>query len=748
MSEHAPETGPASHDRSTSNRHAVPGAVRMDPALAEHCLGRVAWEPGGPVVAGSIGTWTLRYTIGSYGVDEGGTIKLVQRFASDWEAPQFDEPAAPAYTSVSTDGAARLAVRYDRKAHVRPWHRGMVIDVDDGHLSPGDIVTITLGDRSGGSPGMRAQTFIESRHDMLLLVDPTNSNLPQPVPSSPVFPVVAGTAERLVPIMPTRLAAAATGECFVKGEDAWGNPTPVPGELHATRDGDDALTFPEQVATDPESATRIPFTCRGQGTVRLHVRAGTLEATSNPLTVDGTPYRQFWGDLHAQSDATVGTGTESEYFVFARDWARCDFACHQGNDFQMSDEDWKRLNDVVRNANQSNRFAVMPGYEWSANTAAGGDHNVIYPEEDQPIFRSSHWLIEEPAHEQSPAHPAEVFYQCIREHGRALLIAHVGGRYADIRRHFAPDLCPLVEIASCWGVFEWMLHDAFDHGYRVGVVCNSDGHKGRPGAEGPGAGLFGIAGGLTCVLSTELTRDAIFRALRERRCYGTTGARIDLELHLGEAVMGAILEGAAGSHQRLTARARGTAPLEALELYNGRQLERRIRPQAFEGLAGSRRIRLLWGGARMRGRGRRVTWDGELKLDGCQLREASTVAFDSAADGIIARHPAGLSFRSRTTGDVDGFDLILDQTSSGRIHFRSQAGEAWVDLSELEDCQTIDFGGLGMHLSIQRYPSRLHERELSLDLEVDPPADRTTPYYIKAIQEDGQMAWSSPIYCC
>jgi hypothetical protein len=36
-----------------------------------------------------------------------------------------------------------------------------------------------------------------------------------------------------------------------------------------------------------------------------------------------------------------------------------------------------------------------------------------------------------------------------------------------------------------------MLWDAFDMGYVVGVMCNSDGHKGRPGAEGPGAGQFG-----------------------------------------------------------------------------------------------------------------------------------------------------------------------------------------------------------------------------------------------------------------
>ena len=45
---------------------------------------------------------------------------------------------------------------------------------------------------------------------------------------------------------------------------------------------------------------------------------------------------------------------------------------------------------------------------------------------------------------------------------------------------------------------------------RVGIVANSDGHKGRPGASYPGAALFGAVGGLTCFLVPELTRQSIW----------------------------------------------------------------------------------------------------------------------------------------------------------------------------------------------------------------------------------------------
>src|SRR5215207_2686905 len=129
-------------------------------------LGSVTIDPLTPVVAGGVGQWTITLTVGPAGIDEGGTIKLCQRFASDWQPPQFDRPAESGYTTVTTNGEAKLRPRYDRKGHDRPWMQAVVIDVYDGSLAPGDVVTIVLGNKSEGSPGIRAQTFVESKHDL------------------------------------------------------------------------------------------------------------------------------------------------------------------------------------------------------------------------------------------------------------------------------------------------------------------------------------------------------------------------------------------------------------------------------------------------------------------------------------------------------------------------------------------------------------------------------------------------------
>lgn len=704
-------------------------------------LGEVELEPVDPVVAGSVGEWTLRYTIGETGIDEGGTIKLAKRFASDWEKPQFDCPGESGYTRVFTDGAAKLGVRFAKKAHDRPWMNWcIVIDVYDGSLSPGDVVTIVLGDRSEGSPGIRAQTFIESHHDFRIFADSTNAAVARRVPSSPTLPVVCGEAAELVCIVPTRTAVGDLVEVRVKGQDKWMNPTPVPGELEFSWQGDGDVEWEGDV---------MRFTSPGSG--RVAVEAGGLSALSNPVTVfaEAPILKRYWGDLHAQSDATVGTGTEEEYFQFCRDRAFADIASHQGNDFQMDDEDWARLNEVVREFNEPGRFVVLPGYEWSANTPAGGDRNVFYCEEDQPIFRSSHWQVPEiEENAATPAHPASELFARIRDNGKGIIAAHVGGRYADIRKYFDQETCPLVEVLSCWGVFEWLLWDAFDEGYVVGVMANSDGHKGRPGAEGPGAGDFGIAGGLTCVLAEELTREAVFEALKNRRCYGTSGPRIDLEFEIDGYPMGSIITGAKDS-LFLNANAKGTAGLESLALYEGREIVELVRPMAFDDLSATRRVRVTWQGARMRGRGRRIEWSGTLKVEGAKILNAETHAFDSPVDGIRECGDSVVDFHSRTTGDVDGIDLWLDSADSVRVTLDCGEGSFTADIVELREGggeKLWELGELDRRVTIRLYPEEIAETGLSLSRSISPTAGKRTPYFVKVIQSDGHAAWSSPIY--
>ena len=604
----------------------------------------------------------------------------------------------------------------------------------------GDTVTVVLGERGGGSPGIRVQTFIESAHEFRVFVDPTNASVARAVADSPKFPVIAGEAVELVCIAPSQAVVGEAVEVFVKGQDMWGNPTAVTGPVELDWEGVGGVVV---------EGGRVSFGAPGSG--RLIAAAGGLRCYSNPVAVSETApqWYRYWGDLHAQSDATVGVGTEEEYFTFARDWARVDFASHQGNDFQVDDEDWQRLNETVRAFHRDGEFVVFPGYEWSANSPAGGDRNVFYFAEGLPIVRSSHWQIPHvPEDEVSPAHPADVFFARLARlvpRDQVIIGSHVGGRWADVKAYFDSEAHNLVEVVSGWGVFEWMLFDALDCGHVVGVMCNSDGHKGRPGAEGPGAGEFGIAGGLTCVLASELSRAGVWEALCSRRCYGTTGARILLDVQIAGALMGAVVKGVDSVDIR--ARVVGAAPLEALQVYRGRELLAEVQPPEFRDLGDSNRVRLMWSGSRMRGRGRRVDWSGVIRTTEATILEATTVSFDSAADGITATDPQAVAFQSQTTGDCDGIELVLDDGRVGRLVFEWVAGTTEIDLAGLGDePECFDYGGLDMQLVVRRYPERVDALELTLETVDQPPGEGQAAYFVKAIQCDGQMAWSSPVY--
>ena len=129
------------------------------------------------------------------------------------------------------------------------------------------------------------------------------------------------------------------------------------------------------------------------------------------------------------------------------------------------------------------------------------------------------------------------------------------------------------------------------------------------------------------------------------------------------------------------------------------------------------------------------------------MLRAETFAFDAPTDGITEAGDSMLHFRSRTTGDADGVDLWLDQGEVGVLTFSSPVGDLSLELSQLGAAPIRrDLGGLDMHVSVRRYPEELKTRALDLRETVTPEGDGFIPYFVKVIQADGHMAWSSPVY--
>ena len=734
-------------------------------------MGSAQIDPQGGFEAGSFRDFTLTYTAGTFGIDDTGSLKIVHRFASDMGRPQFDNPAAPNYVTAEASNQAVLDLRYDTKQNIRPWDKTLYIKVVRGFLREGDRIVVRFGDPRQGSPGMRLQTFCEATFEFRVLVDAFATYNYVELPNSPEIAILPGPPSKWVAVLPTLRRRGEPFRLCLKGEDHWGNPSDRADETLRLRATLPVEGLPETVVFAPGDVVKVIEDLRVQETgdlvIELRDGAGQVLGRSNPLrVVEESSLLPFWGDLHGQSEETIGTGSAREFFAFARDRAFLDICSHQGNDFQITSAFWAELQELSARFNDDHSFIVFPGYEWSGNTGLGGDRNVLYRHEGRQIHRSSHALVEDLSDVDTDAHSAEALFQAIKDED-CVVFAHIGGRYADIKMAHDVRLERSVEVHSAWGTFEWLLEDAFDQGYRVGIVSNSDGHKGRPGASYPGASLFGAYGGLTCVLASELTRDGLLDALRRRHHYGTTGCRLVLDTavhfaaeaelfeqdpNLGpndsrptrHAMMGDILRSDAASVV-FKVEAVASAPIERLEIRNRMEVLETVRPYGPDELG--RRIRVLWEGSEYRGRGRQTIWDGSAKLEGNGFERLAPINFYNLDKTLERTAPDRVQWRALTTGGFGGFDGWLDDPESGVLSIDTALVQARIPVAEIgyED-RVFEAGGIGRRIRVFRLPDDNPHTALQLERDVALRDDRDNGLYVRLVQEDGHIAWSSPIY--
>jgi len=693
--------------------------------MQELDLGRAEIHPHTPLVAGSYTTLTYTYTAG-HPIDDTGYLKIVFRFAGDFGRPQFADPSAPNYCRVRTTGDCRLVPRWDGKGHTRPWGHALYIQVTSGYLNRGERIIVVFGDRAGGSPGWRVQSFCERTFEFKTLVDPIATYEFKELPASPVIEIIPGAPAKAVCVAPSQVRV---GEPFIyhlKLEDMWGNPT-----------------------ARPQRMAHPGFATPGVEAIEAQDAEMGLAARSNPVDILAVPTDRhpYWGDMHGQSEETIGSNSIEDYFTFARDYGLLDIAAHQGNDFQITDAFWAVINETTRGYYKPGSFVTFPGFEWSGNTPLGGDRNVYYASEGGEITHSCYDLLPgvTSAYTQSPT-AAEMFRN-LRGPG-PFVFAHVGGRYADLSMH-DPDAEIAVEVHSAWGTFEWLVEDALARGYRIGICANSDGHKGRPGASYPGARKFGSYGGLTCVLAERLDRESVHAALVARHFYATTGNRPLLDVTLmaadgRQAMMGDVIDAGHGT-PTLKVRVIGTAPLDRVEVRNGLEIIRTLRP--FGAAELGRRIAVLWSGAEVRGRARAATWDGSLTVQGNRILSYVPINFWNPLQPLRQVSPHRLEWQSITTGGLAGTILELEEMDVGTLEIATAQIRVECEMAAIGLApRAWECGGLRKRIEVHRLPDRQSSAEFAFELSLEHLTRGDNPIYVRVSQEDGHMAWSSPIY--
>jgi hypothetical protein len=732
-------------------------------------VGTVTIEPTRNLEAGSLQEITITFTAGDFGIDDTGAIKVSWRTASDSSRPQFADARAANFTTAEASNGAKLDLEASRN-NIRPWVSTLLVRVNRGFLKKGDTIAVRLGDKRGGSPGYRLQTAVEDAFLFKVFVDAFATYDFVEIPNTPGIELVPGRPRRFKAILPTLRRQGEAFRLAVLAEDRWGNVSDKVERTVRLCPSQPVVGLPATLVFKPGDGPKAIDGLRleAPGDLRIDVtdETGALLVRSNPLRVIAkTELVHYWGDLHGQSGETVGTGTAAQYYAFAKHKAFLDIVGHQANDFQIDDAFWAEINRLAGEYDKPGEMVALPGYEWSGNTGMGGDRNVYFAKEGRTIRRSSSVLLDTPA--KTDCHHVGDLFRAL-EGEDAVMLAHVGGRYADIAIGHDGRLERAVEVHSCWGTFEWLLHDAFKLGHRVGLVCHSDDHNGRPGAAFPGASQFGAIGGLTCYLMPKLDRETLFATLRSRRTYGTTGTRLLLDVEarlpadgvrlsddpkLGPAAqtpariarMGDIVR-ISGNTVDFAVEALGSAPIERMTFCNGTREVMVVRGYQPHELGC--RIRVLFEGAEYRGRGRETFWRGTARLLANRFTRAQAINHFNADRPLRLASDGGLvDFDTVTTGNFSGFDLWLEDRDGGALDIVSNVVCRRVAICDIgfEDL-VVDLGGLGRRLRLFRLPdvNRAWQLHHTHTFDIAPGVDN--PLYVRLTQEDGHQAWSSPIY--
>ena len=535
-----------------------------------------------PALRRSPGTWVIDYEAGPLGIAEDGAVYLQISPFWGWSTPQVRSPDGGGFTRVNTtaEGIELEARTIDRQL--------LVVFIRGRKLRAGERIRFEYGAREGrpdqGEPGMgvpgrggmaMADRYAEHNSRFWIAVDGDGDGVRSVLPDSPGVEVVAGPPLRLQVTLPTVVRPGEIARMTLAFLDAAGNAGfPVQGEV-TFLDPPAGLELPESVAFTQEDggARTITFTAKEEGIYRLlALGPGGLTGVANPLAVTEVGPRVFWGDLQGHGNLSDGTGTPDDFHRYARDVAALDVVAltehdHWGMLFLDSHPQmWDAIKRTVDEYHEPGRFVALLGYEWT-NWVHGHRH-VVYFGDTGDVLGSL-----DPDHDTPPELWAAL------QGRKVLTIAHHSlGDPVPVNWSFAPDplLEPVTEIVSVHGSSEAMdtpgrvrgaiagnsVRDQLDRGYKLGIIGSGDSHDGHPGlchlAAGPGHG------GVAAILAEDLTRDAVYEALRARRCYATSGPRILMRFTLDGHPMGATVPASANAVAKTFVL--GTAPITEVAL--------------------------------------------------------------------------------------------------------------------------------------------------------------------------------------
>ncbi|MDP1879649.1 MAG: DUF3604 domain-containing protein [Parachlamydiaceae bacterium] len=476
-------------------------------------------------------------------------------------------------------------------------------------LNAGDTIMIIIGSKDLESPkkekgGNRAQTTSQRRRPFLLYIDPTGKGYFDE-PEVFTMDVRGSKLSNLRILTPSFVVKNKRFDVVVRFEDEYGNltnnaPEDTLIELsheYIRENLNWKLFVPE---TGFISLPNLYFNEEGIYTIKLTINNTKKEFCSSPIKCFSASERQlFWGLLHGESDRFDSTENIENCLRHIRDDKAFNF--FGVSPFESIEETpndvWKQISQNITEFNEDERFNTFIGFQWAGEPKSEGVRVLVYNKDSKPILRKKELKSNTLKKIHKSFAPKEII-------SIPSFTMAKGAEYSFDQ--FDPDYERVVEIYNAWGSSEMSKKEGNSRPitstngyteYAEGSIQKALARNCRFGFVAGGLDDRGIYGdlfesdqeqyspGLTAIIATAQTKEAMMEAIYQRSCYATTGERIIVGLYLAGVPMGKEISTAEKPglvmNRHLSGYVAGTTKLKTVEIIRNGKVIHSYQPNNY-----------------------------------------------------------------------------------------------------------------------------------------------------------------------
>ena len=313
------------------------------------------------------------------------------------------------------------------------------------------------------------------------------------------------------------------------------------------------------------------------------------DAETPVIEYRGKKLKLYYGDLHTHSDISVCNRcvdqSVDENYQVRRDINRLDFACMTDHDYNFVPYLWNYTAKMARANEEPGRLMTFLGFEWTSSFEKYSDkypygyyghRNLIFADPYFPKWWNADLGMT----------PADVWRELRSMKANFVHIPHQLADTGNVPTDwsFTDEAAqPVAEVFQNRGSYEylgaprqaarsvpepgWYLQDVWARGQVIGVIASPD---------------HGGGGGKAAVYAETLTREAILDAIRARHTFGTSGARIFLDVRVNGSLMGEKIGPANGKPVKVEIRVRCPQDIDRVEVCRNNKFVYVSRPEQRE----------------------------------------------------------------------------------------------------------------------------------------------------------------------